>query len=156
MSGRNMMKKKIGVWLPLGIPIILHIVLCGLMVFTEIGGLLSIILLPIIFFLVIPVIILFYFAGKWTEKMKKHTGILRFIIAFVCGCIYSITFPFLTKLDSFIKWGDWKAFFITLSAEKIFFLLIPFLMTFIPCWIGQEVQNRATDTISDEQEEKTE
>ena len=156
MSGRNMMKKKIGVWLPLGIPIIRHIVLCGLMVFTEIGGLLSIILLPIIFFLVIPVIILFYFAGKWTEKMKKHTGIQRFIIAFVCGCIYSITFPFLTKLDSFIKWGDWKAFFITLSAEKIFFLLIPFLMVFIPCWIGQEAQNRATDTFSDEQEEQAE
>ena len=74
-----------------------------------------------VFVIVIPVIILFYFAGKWTEKMKKHTGILRFIIAFVCGWIYSITFPFLTNLDSFIKWGDWKAFFITLSAENIFF-----------------------------------
>ena len=69
-------------------------------------------------------------------------------------CIGILTF--LTNLDSFIKWGDWKAFFITLSAEKIFFLLIPFLMVFIPCWIGQEAQNRVTDTFSDEQEEQAE
>lgn len=133
-------------WLPLGVPLFLYFILCCFITFTEIGSLLIIILLPLLLFMVILIPIIFYIAGKYTEKRKAHGRIPRFTIALVSGVIFAVMPPFLMDLDQFIRWGNWKTFLVALSLENLLFYAVPFCLVFIPCWVGQEVQHRSGES----------
>jgi hypothetical protein len=132
--------KKISGLFPVGMLVCIHICLCTFIVFTAIGALSALLLLPCVFILPFVIPMLFYFCGKCTEKKGNYKRFHRVIIALISGAIYATTFPFLMDLDVFIKWGHWSAFTIHLSLENVLFVVVPFCLSFLPGWVGMEVQ----------------
>jgi cytochrome bd-type quinol oxidase subunit 2 len=134
------MNKKISGLFPVGMLVGIHICLCIFMIFTAIGAFSALLLLPCVLILPIVIPMLFYYCGKWTEEKGTYRRFQRGMIALISGAIYAAAYPFLMDLADFISWGHWSAFTIDLSLEEVLYVAVPFCLSFLPCWIGMEVQ----------------
>lgn len=134
------MKKQIKSLLPLTVLLLFHILACGFLVFIE-PELLMLVLVTVWFWMGLAAG-LFYWCGTWAERHGARTMAGRALLAFVSGLLYCGTFPFFMSLEEFLEWGHWRSFAIALTRENMLFFLVPFLLSFVPCLIGQSIASK--------------
>ena len=134
------MKKQIKSLLPLTGLILFHFLFCGFLTFTEAGkAFLVFVLITVWFWLVIHAG-LFYLCGRWSQRQYPRKTPGQICISVTGGTLYALIFPFFIGLESFARWGHWSAPAVRPTLEGALFILVPFLMAFVPCLLGQVLE----------------
>ena len=136
------MKKKILALLPLLALLAAHIAACWFLVFTEQGRDSILLVLVTFWFWLALAGMLFYGCGWWAARRGARPAAGRVLLALVSGTLYAAVFPFFLCLQEFLAWGHPGAFVHAPTWENILFVLIPFLLSAVPCLIGQVVGGR--------------
>lgn len=128
--------------LPLVGLLLLHFLFCGFLALTETGkAFLVFVLITVWFWLVIDAG-LFYLCGCWTERHCPRTTLGQICIALISGMLYAAAVPFFISLESFLQWGHWSVSVIGPEPADILFVMVPFLMAFVSCLLGQVLEHK--------------
>lgn len=71
--------------------------------------------------------------------MKKQ---IKSLLPLTVLLLYCGIFPFFMSLEEFLEWGHWRSFAIALTRENMLFFLVPFLLSFVSCLIGQSIASK--------------
>lgn len=140
-------KQKIKGMIPAAIYLLLSVIFDSMFVFSEIGWLSILILLPLspMYFVLLAAVS--YWLGTKIEKTGSYQLLSRISIALGTALLFACIFPFLLEVDSLFAWGNWQPLsgIRTLKLSNWpdnWFVMLRAAVTFIFIWTGEEIQYR--------------